>query len=152
MHLFLRHDLTGIVATLKDLLKWHLREAGSEQPAEKEKAMKAHEEDFREAKPFLDPLFTILSIDNHWEDVLAHTPRRIEVALLPMTDEDRRRFPHASQNALTLFVSLPRGCVQRGARRPLWGYHMPNRFHFSEVEAGTEHFTYLGSQSPADTP
>jgi hypothetical protein len=148
VYLFHRNDLDGIVATLRHLFTSHLQRGKIQGTKEQLENLKIHEEDFRKAKPFLDPIFTILHEEGHWEDVLQHPPRRIEVALLPMVEEDRKRFPHASKNALTLFVSLPKGCIKRNTRRFLWGAHMPSRFHFDEAEMGIDWYTFMGSQSP----
>lgn len=148
MYLFLRHDLESVVATLKHLFRYHLATKDPQSGMEKIEDIMLHEEDFRRAKPFLDPVFSILHEDNHWEDILRHPPRRIEVTLLPIMDKDRKRFTHAGENALTLFVSLPNGCVFRNTRRTLWGAHMPSRFHFNETNPGSGWYSLMGFSTP----
>ncbi len=148
MYLFLRYDLEGVVHTLKHLFHYHLQGKNTAEGAEKIEDIRLHEDDFRKAKPFLDPVFSILHEDDHWEDVLKNPPRRIEVALLPIMDEDRRRFTHAGESALTLFISLPKGCVFKNTRRAQWGAHMPSRFHFNETNPGSGWYALMGFSTP----
>lgn len=149
MRLYYREELEGLVSTLRDLFNPRFR---------KEEGFLLHKEGVLSAHPFLQEVFEVIDGGGNWENVLEVPPGKVEVTLLPTQEIDKRHlltsedimlmFPLSkddkeflevsSDGMLTLFISLPRGCIQEPDSRDgklLWGAEVPNKFFFSQSSA-----------------
>lgn len=148
---YYKDELRGLVSTLKDLFNPGFRKM--------EKEFARHWKDVLQANPFLEEVFDPLKKEANWKQVLASAPREIEVKFLPTKEDSERNFQHVLDELLvralnddertflaadgrlwTLFISLPRECIQAldADTQLLWGAEMPNRFYFGENRNETE--------------
>lgn len=148
---YYRDELRGLVSTLRDLFNPGFRKM--------EKEFARHWKDVLQANPFLEEVFTLLKKEHNWKQVLASAPGKIEVTFLPTTEyskyhflhtpdeflvrplnDDERAFLTADGRLWTLFISLPRECIQAldADTQLLWGAEVPNRFYFGKNKDETE--------------
>lgn len=146
--LYSKEELEGLVNTLRNLFNPKFK---------KEEGFLPYEKEILNANPFLTEIFEALDKKENWENILDSPPGRIEVTMLPITNRDRnfllttpskllmfhlnreeREYFSAPGKILTLFVSLPKGCIQANDadKKLLWGAEMPCKFYFAESRKG----------------